>query len=60
MLAEAKPLLPTDKSFVFWVYLGEHLGDSGGGAEVRGLYEGCRVNQMENLKKLRNNNKTPS
>ena len=47
MLAEAQPLFPADKSFMLWVYLGEHLGDSGGGAEVGRLYEGSRVNQME-------------
>ena len=49
MMTEVKPLLPADKSFMLRVNLGKHLGDSGGGAEVGGLYEGRRVNQVENL-----------
>ena len=60
MLTEVQPLLPADKSFMIRVYLWKHLGDSGGGAEVGGLYEGCRINQVENLKTWSNINKTPS
>ena len=53
LLTKAEPLFPADKAFMFWIYLGEYMGDSGGGAEVSCVHEGCRVNQMENLGNIR-------
>ena len=51
MLTKVQPLLSADQAYVLWVYLREHLGDSGGCTEVGGIYEGCRVNQVEDLRR---------
>lgn len=51
MLTKVKPLLPADEPYVLRIYLREYLRDSGGRTEVGGVYEGCRVNQVEDLRR---------
>ena len=51
MLTKVQPLLSADQAYVLRVYLGEYLGDSGGCTEVGGIYEGRRVNQVEDLRR---------